>query len=324
MTMPISRDPGLGHVLDAVEQDRLVGHRHQLLGAGVGDRAQARAGPAGEDEALHGRRCTTRHRRPHRAPGARGRGGSPYPRGPVSPRVRAVVLNYNGGRHVVDCVAALRAHRLAGGGPGGRGGGQRLLRRQRRRDPAAVPGCGDPPHRRQPRVPGQQRGHGRSRRRRLHRAGQQRRLRGPRVARSAGRRTGGRRGVGRRLSPDPLRSPVPRPHAHRADVPARDRRRTGPRGAPVGDRGGRRGPVAGRSAGRRLLGPGARLGRGGALRVDRRARRGAGPGARGFRGVDVGHASLAAGGRGGEDGHRRGGDGSGGGGRRTDARPGSR
>ena len=36
-------------------------------------------------------------------------------------------------------------------------------------------------------------------------------------------------------------------------------------------------------------------------------------------GVDVGHASLAAGGRGGEDGHRRGGDGSGGGGRRTDA-----
>ena len=27
----------------------------------------------------------------------------------MSPRVRAVVLNYNGGRHVVDCVAALRA-----------------------------------------------------------------------------------------------------------------------------------------------------------------------------------------------------------------------
>ena len=46
-------DAGRGHVLDAVEQDRLVCHRYQLLGAGVGDRAQARAGAAGEDEALH-------------------------------------------------------------------------------------------------------------------------------------------------------------------------------------------------------------------------------------------------------------------------------
>ena len=46
-------DPGLGHGLEAVEQDRLVGHRHQLLGAGVGDRPQAGAGAAGEDQGLH-------------------------------------------------------------------------------------------------------------------------------------------------------------------------------------------------------------------------------------------------------------------------------
>ena len=47
-------DPGLDHGLDPVEQDRLVGHRHQLLGAGVGDRAEAGAGAAGQDQALHG------------------------------------------------------------------------------------------------------------------------------------------------------------------------------------------------------------------------------------------------------------------------------
>ena len=47
-------DARLDHVLDAVEQDRLVGDRHQLLGAGVGDRAQSGAGSAGEDESLHG------------------------------------------------------------------------------------------------------------------------------------------------------------------------------------------------------------------------------------------------------------------------------
>ena len=46
-------DPGLGHVLDAVEEDRLVGDRHELLGAGVGDRAQAGARAAGEDQTLH-------------------------------------------------------------------------------------------------------------------------------------------------------------------------------------------------------------------------------------------------------------------------------
>ena len=46
-------DAGRGHVLDAVEQDRLVGHRDELLGARVGDRPQPRAGAAGEDQALH-------------------------------------------------------------------------------------------------------------------------------------------------------------------------------------------------------------------------------------------------------------------------------
>ena len=48
-------DPGLDHVLDAVEEDRLVGHRHELLGAGVGDRPEPGAGAAGEDETLHRR-----------------------------------------------------------------------------------------------------------------------------------------------------------------------------------------------------------------------------------------------------------------------------
>ena len=39
--------------LDPVEQHRLVGHRDELLGAGVGDRSQARALAAREDQALH-------------------------------------------------------------------------------------------------------------------------------------------------------------------------------------------------------------------------------------------------------------------------------
>ena len=45
-------DPGVGHRLDAVEEHRLVGDRHELLGARVGDRAQARAAAAREDQAL--------------------------------------------------------------------------------------------------------------------------------------------------------------------------------------------------------------------------------------------------------------------------------
>ena len=46
-------DPCLGHGLDAVKQNRLVGNRHQLLGAGVGDGPEARSRTARQDEALH-------------------------------------------------------------------------------------------------------------------------------------------------------------------------------------------------------------------------------------------------------------------------------
>ena len=49
-------DAGLGHVLDAVEQDRLVRHRDELLGRRVRDGPQAGAGAAGQDETLHGGR----------------------------------------------------------------------------------------------------------------------------------------------------------------------------------------------------------------------------------------------------------------------------
>ena len=45
-------DARLGHRVDAVEEHRAVGDRHQLLGAGVGDRAQARALAPGENQAL--------------------------------------------------------------------------------------------------------------------------------------------------------------------------------------------------------------------------------------------------------------------------------
>ena len=48
-------DAGGAHGLEAVEQHRLVGHGHELLGGGVRDGAQARAGAAAEDESLHGR-----------------------------------------------------------------------------------------------------------------------------------------------------------------------------------------------------------------------------------------------------------------------------
>ena len=45
-------DSGLGHRLDPVEEDRLVGDRHELLGARVRDGAQARALASGEDQSL--------------------------------------------------------------------------------------------------------------------------------------------------------------------------------------------------------------------------------------------------------------------------------
>ena len=47
-------DPGVDQRLDPVEEHGLVGHRHELLGRGVGDRAQAGAGAAGEDQSLQG------------------------------------------------------------------------------------------------------------------------------------------------------------------------------------------------------------------------------------------------------------------------------
>ena len=47
-------DAGVADGLDAVEEDRLVGDGHQLLGAGVRDGAQASAASAGENERFDG------------------------------------------------------------------------------------------------------------------------------------------------------------------------------------------------------------------------------------------------------------------------------
>ena len=47
------RDARSDHLLDAVEENRLVGHEHELLGAGVSDRPQPRSRPAREDQTLH-------------------------------------------------------------------------------------------------------------------------------------------------------------------------------------------------------------------------------------------------------------------------------
>src|SRR4029450_4073090 len=46
-------DAGLGNRLDAVEEHRLVGDRHELLGAGVGQGAQTRAFAATQNQSLH-------------------------------------------------------------------------------------------------------------------------------------------------------------------------------------------------------------------------------------------------------------------------------
>ena len=59
--MPISLDAGGDDRLDAVDQHRLVGHRDELLGGGVGQRAQPRALAAGQDETLHLLRCACVH-----------------------------------------------------------------------------------------------------------------------------------------------------------------------------------------------------------------------------------------------------------------------
>ena len=52
-------DAGVADGLEAVEQDRLVGDRHELLGRRVGDRAQPGAGAAGEDQCLHNREASS-------------------------------------------------------------------------------------------------------------------------------------------------------------------------------------------------------------------------------------------------------------------------
>ena len=46
-------DAGRRELLDPVEDDRLVGDRHELLGARVRDRTKPRADAAGEDQPLH-------------------------------------------------------------------------------------------------------------------------------------------------------------------------------------------------------------------------------------------------------------------------------
>ena len=45
-------DAALDEVLDGVEEDRLVGDGHELLGAGVGEGTQAAALAAAEDQSL--------------------------------------------------------------------------------------------------------------------------------------------------------------------------------------------------------------------------------------------------------------------------------
>ena len=64
-------DPRLDQRLDPVEEHGLVRHRHELLGGGVRDRAQASPGTPGEDQPLqifHERvRLTTRPRKPSSA-----------------------------------------------------------------------------------------------------------------------------------------------------------------------------------------------------------------------------------------------------------------
>jgi len=71
-------DAGGDHRTDAVVQDRRVGHRDQLLGPGVSDRPQPRAGTAGENERLHDRReCRASRRQRTAQPPTSGAGPTP-------------------------------------------------------------------------------------------------------------------------------------------------------------------------------------------------------------------------------------------------------
>lgn len=61
-------DARVDQVVDDVEKNRPVGHRHQLLRARVRERPQTRARAAGEDESLHRRRAFHRPAAASRAP----------------------------------------------------------------------------------------------------------------------------------------------------------------------------------------------------------------------------------------------------------------
>ena len=54
-------DAGFGEVIQPVEQDWLVGDRHELLGHGKGDRPQPAACPSGQHNAFHRFSLSGRH-----------------------------------------------------------------------------------------------------------------------------------------------------------------------------------------------------------------------------------------------------------------------
>ena len=92
MMIPISLDAGVDQRLDPVEEHGFVGDRHQLLRRGVGDRAQPRAGAAGEDQSLqvlHWREAIVPH--------------------PVSASrsVAVVIPNWNSLQHLARCLGSL-------------------------------------------------------------------------------------------------------------------------------------------------------------------------------------------------------------------------
>ena len=102
-------DAGVDQRLDPVEEHGFVGHRHQLLRRGVGDRAQPGAGAAREDQSLqvlHWREAIVPH--------------------PVSASrsVAVVIPNWNSLEHLERCLGSL--------GSGGRGTGDRAARGRQR------------------------------------------------------------------------------------------------------------------------------------------------------------------------------------------------
>ena len=152
-------------------------------------------------------------------PTSRPSGRSLYPRGPVSPRVRAVVLNFNGGRHVIDCVEALRRtdwpaadFEVVVVDNASTDGSDGELRRR-------FPDLEIRPTGANLGFPANNVAMGDLDGVRLRRPRQQRRLRRPRLAATAGRRAATPTRARRGLSPDPLRPPVPGPD-HRPRPPS--------------------------------------------------------------------------------------------------------